>query len=60
MTVILQESSIGHIGRCPEEEYLLAVNSDSRVLFHKKLGKHKEKIVLPLVSEQMKNHCCNF
>lgn len=50
MTLILQESSIGHIGRCPQEEYLLAVNSYNRILFHKKLGVHKEKkIAFPLV-----------
>lgn len=50
MTIILQESN--YIGHWPEEEYLLAVNSNNRILFHKKLGYYKEKnIVFPLVSK---------
>lgn len=50
MTLILQEASIGHIGRCPQEEYLLALNLNNRILFHKKLGTYKEKkIAFPLV-----------
>ncbi|CAH2009067.1 unnamed protein product [Acanthoscelides obtectus] len=49
MTLILQESGIGGIGRCPHEELLVAANSNNRVLFHKKLGKTKDrKIAFPL------------
>lgn len=52
MTLIFQEASIGQIGRCPQEEYLLAVNPNNRVIFHKKLGNYKEKkIAFPLVVE---------
>lgn len=50
MTLILQESNIGHIGRCLEEEYLVAIDSNNRILFHKKLGRYKEKkLTFPLV-----------
>lgn len=55
MTIILQESNIGHIGRCPEEEYLVAINSNNRILFHKKLGKYTEKkLAFPLVRKFLK------
>lgn len=55
MTLILQEASPGHIARCRQEEYLLAVNSNNRILFHKKLATYKEKkIAFPLVAEFLK------
>lgn len=51
MTLIFQEAGIGHIGRCPHEEVLVAINSHNRLLFHKKLGVSKErKITFSLVS----------
>lgn len=51
MTLIFQEVGIGYIGRCPHEEVLIATDSQSRILFHKKLGRSKEKrIEFPLVS----------
>lgn len=50
MTLVFQETSIGHIGRSPQEEYLLATNSTNRILYHKKLGTYKEKsLTFPLV-----------
>ncbi|CAH1159671.1 unnamed protein product [Phaedon cochleariae] len=49
MTMILQEAGIGHIGRCPEEEIIIATNEQNRILFHKKMGKTKErKLEFPL------------
>ncbi|CAH0560261.1 unnamed protein product [Brassicogethes aeneus] len=49
MTLIFQESGLGHISRCPKEEVLMATNSSGRVLFHKKLGTTRErKIEFPL------------
>ncbi|XP_023012406.2 eukaryotic translation initiation factor 2B subunit epsilon isoform X1 [Leptinotarsa decemlineata] len=49
MTLVLQEAGVGYIGRCPEEEMLVLVDPDKRILFHKKLGKIREKnIKFPL------------
>ncbi|KAG5897934.1 hypothetical protein JTB14_014048 [Gonioctena quinquepunctata] len=49
MTLVLQESGIGYIGRSPDEEILIATDSQKRILFHKNLGKTRErKIEFPL------------
>lgn len=57
MTLIFQESGIGHQARCKKEEVLIATNSKGRVLYHKKLGTYKErKIDFPL-EIFLENHC---
>ncbi|KAF7280796.1 hypothetical protein GWI33_005521 [Rhynchophorus ferrugineus] len=49
MTLIYQESSIGHMALCPQDETIIAYNSKNRVLFHKKTQKTKEKrVTFPL------------
>ncbi|VEN47365.1 unnamed protein product [Callosobruchus maculatus] len=49
MTLILQESAIRGIGRCPHEELLVATDSHSKLLFYKKLGSSKDnKLEFPL------------
>nr|CAI5869040.1 unnamed protein product [Callosobruchus analis] len=49
MTLILQESGTKSIGRCPNEELLVATNSHSKVLFYRKAGRGKdEKLKFPL------------
>ena len=51
MTLIFQESGIGQMGRDPNEEAVVAVNSSNRILFHRKMGQSRErKIEFPLVS----------
>lgn len=51
MTIILQETGIGQIGRCENEDLLLISTSNNCLLFHEKLGKTKHnKIDLPLVN----------
>ncbi|KAL1509543.1 hypothetical protein ABEB36_004258 [Hypothenemus hampei] len=45
MTVLFQESGLGHMSLCPEDEALVAVNSNNRVLFHKKTYKSSQKKV---------------
>lgn len=50
MTLIYQESSIGHMALCPQDETVIAYNSKNRVLFHKKTQKTMEKrVTFPLV-----------
>ncbi|KAJ3658200.1 hypothetical protein Zmor_009954 [Zophobas morio] len=49
MTLIFQESGIGQMGRDPNEEAVVAVNSSNRILFHRKMGQSRErKIEFPL------------
>lgn len=49
MTLVFQETGIGYHGRCVQEDVILAINNANRVLFHKKIGKTRErKINLPL------------
>lgn len=50
MTLIFQEAGIGQMGRDPNEEAIVAVNNNNRVLFHRKLGQSRErKVEFPLV-----------
>lgn len=49
MTLVFQEAGIGYNGRCSHEEVVIAANNSNRVLFHKKIGKSRErKINFPL------------
>ncbi|XP_008192840.1 translation initiation factor eIF2B subunit epsilon isoform X2 [Tribolium castaneum] len=49
MTVIYQEAGIGQMGRDLNEEVVVAVNNNNRVLFHRKLGQSRDrKIEFPL------------
>ncbi|KAJ8919240.1 hypothetical protein NQ315_003823 [Exocentrus adspersus] len=49
MTVIFQEAGVNHISRCPQEELLVAINSQNRILSYKKMWKNKErKLDFPL------------
>lgn len=50
MTVVFQEAGINHISRCPQEEILIAVNSQRRILSYKKMWKNRDrKVDFPLV-----------
>ncbi|XP_066154666.1 translation initiation factor eIF2B subunit epsilon [Euwallacea fornicatus] len=49
MTLVFQESGLGHKSLCPQDEVIIVVNSKNRVLFHKKTYKTAgKKIDFPL------------
>lgn len=49
MTILYKEAGAGHNSRSPEDETILAVDSQTnRILFHKKVGHSSKKIIFPL------------
>ncbi|XP_030765131.1 translation initiation factor eIF-2B subunit epsilon isoform X3 [Sitophilus oryzae] len=52
ITLVFQESALGHRSLCPQDESLVAYNNKNRVLFHKKIQKSRDKkAVFPIFQE---------